>query len=177
MEKTVKCPFCKADDAQKSRVVHHFLESGLDNVYLNNVEMIKCPHCGEEVVRLPHSVELMRCIAQEVILVPRALSSKEIRFLRKSLHLKSQEFADLIGVDRVSMSRWENDNASPEKVTDRFIRLICAVKIGLEKDMIDRLIVHFEKTELELQAGWASRDFFVPIPDDSQPGFTCPAPH
>ncbi|MBP8645778.1 MAG: helix-turn-helix domain-containing protein [Syntrophobacteraceae bacterium] len=91
----------------------------MDNVDLTNVEMGICGDCGEKVVSIPRSSELMKRIGESILLKPTNLNGAEIRFLRKNLRLKIHEFAQLLGVDRVTVSRWENEHEKPSRSADR----------------------------------------------------------
>ena len=64
------------------------------------------------------------------ILIKKAssLTGKEIRFLRKELLLKANELATVLGVTKVTVSRWENDKEKIGLTTDRLIRLFYTQK-------------------------------------------------
>lgn len=47
------------------------------------------------------------------------MNGTEIKELRRSLKLTQQEFADKIGVDRVTVARWETNNKRPSKLAKR----------------------------------------------------------
>lgn len=47
------------------------------------------------------------------------MNGTEIKELRKRLKLTQQEFADKIGVDRVTVARWETNNKRPSKLAKR----------------------------------------------------------
>jgi len=47
------------------------------------------------------------------------MEAKEIIELRKKLEMTQQEFADKIGVDRVTVARWETNNKRPSKLAKR----------------------------------------------------------
>ncbi len=121
-----KCLNCGSKDLVVSRGEHKFPESGLDNVTLINVEIEKCNTCGEKVVSIPNPNQLLKVIGEQVILKPNRLSAKEIRFLRKNIYLKTQEFAQITGVQRGTVSRWENEHSEPTPSEDRLIRMIYA---------------------------------------------------
>jgi putative transcriptional regulator len=138
---------------------HHFLESGLDNVHLTNVEIGTCADCGEKVISIPHSTELMRLIGESVLLKPTSLIGAEIRFLRKNLHLKINEFAQLLGVDRVTVSRWENEHEKPSRSADRLVRLTYALEAKIGEGVVEELRKNLRKEEIE-----STVDFFVSLP-------------
>ncbi len=46
-------------------------------------------------------------------------TAKEIKELRKSLKMTQQKFADKIGVDRVTVARWETAQKKPSQLARR----------------------------------------------------------
>ncbi len=159
MDHIEKCPTCGSDRFVLKKAHHHFLESGLDNVHLTNVEIGMCGACGEKIVSIPHSTELMELIGESILLKPANLNGAEIRFLRKNIHLKINEFAQLLGVDRVTVSRWENERETPSSSTDRLIRLTYAVEAKVNESMMDSIRKNLRKEEIDSKV-----DYFVPLP-------------
>ncbi|MGO9620330.1 MAG: type II TA system antitoxin MqsA family protein [Desulfobaccales bacterium] len=129
--KIMKCPSC-----QQMRETHkggyHYTESGLPNVWLRGVEIFECD-CGEKSAFIPCIEELHKLIGKTLIVKEEQLSGSEIRFLRKHMMLKSKDFAKELGVQKVTMSRWENSDSQPSESVDRLIRLVYAIKMGLSK--------------------------------------------
>ena len=125
------CSHCgKVQEA--SRGDYLYLESGLDNVIICDVEMIDCD-CGEKSALIPRIIALHEAIADCLLGQETYLSGKEIRFLRKNLGLKGKVFAKLLGVDHATLSRWENDKSKPSARADRLIRFLYASKKKPEK--------------------------------------------
>ena len=102
---------------------YQYRESGLDNVMLNNAGMFRCS-CGEEYIQLPGMAEVHDQIALSLLRKKSLLKGNEVRFLRKWLRLTSEDMALLFGVNRVSVSRWENRGITP--AMDRAVRLFVA---------------------------------------------------
>jgi putative transcriptional regulator len=127
--KELHCPNCQKKHKTKTGE-YHYKESGLPNVWLLGVEMFEC-ECGENFAFVPCIQELHKLIARELITQENSLSGPEIRFLRKTMGLKAKDFANLLGVKNVSISRWEHEEFSPPEPTDRFIRLLYAANMGL----------------------------------------------
>ena len=118
----MKCPTCnKKMDCKTGK--YQYSESGLDNVYLLGVEVCKCS-CGERSVSIPAIMELHRVIGIALVTKDTALTGKEIKFLRKNIGISGKVFAEVIGIDRSTLSRWENDNQVVSKSNDRLIRLV-----------------------------------------------------
>lgn len=117
---------------EASRGNYRYLESGLDNVIICDVEMIECG-CGEESALILGIIALHEAIANCLLEQETYLTGKEIRFLRKNLGLKGKIFAKLVGVDNATLSRWENDKSKPSARADRLIRFLYATKMKPEK--------------------------------------------
>ncbi len=135
--KNMKCPSCQ-QMRQTHKGKYHYTESGLPNVWLSGVEVFECD-CGEKFAFIPCIDELHKLIGKTLIGKEDQLSSREIRFLRKHMMLKSKDFAKELGVQNVTVSRWENEDSQPSESVDRLIRLVYAIKMGLSK--ADRFLV------------------------------------
>lgn len=141
METQVNCDVCGYRELEhRSGQVWHFKESGLDNVFLRNIDTFHCPKCEKTYVSIPRSPELLRCIAEAILLKPGRLTGPEIRFLRKNLHLKIADFARLIGHNRVTLSSWENDKKQVQLHTDRTVRLLYLVSGAVSKKVRNQLL-------------------------------------
>jgi putative zinc finger/helix-turn-helix YgiT family protein len=101
------------------------------------VTVYRCGSCGEELVSIPRLAELHRALASAVISKHAMLTAEEVRFLRTHLDKSSEEFAQLVGVSREQVSRWEH-GATLSATADRLIRLLVA--------QTDEM--HFDVTEL-----------------------------
>ena len=102
------CSHC-GREAKVVRGTYRFTESGLKEVVLVGVELVRCAACGNEDPILPNIDGLMRRLAQAVIEKPWRLAGCEIRFLRKYLRMTGEQFGGYIGVDKWCVSKWEND--------------------------------------------------------------------
>lgn len=113
------CPMCGANTS-RSVEQYHYVESGLDNVFVAGTEVYKCK-CGETYVQLPGVENVHGQIATALLHKNSLLTGSEAKFIRKWLGLKSEELARALGYTRVSVSRWENKSV-PESA-DRALRL------------------------------------------------------
>ena len=86
----------------------HFVDSGLDNVYLIGIKYFVDEN-GHKVAEIPALQQLMQLIARDVVLSPRDLTGKEVRFLRKRLGKKATEYCSFLGIEPETLSRIEND--------------------------------------------------------------------
>lgn len=119
----MKCFECGAKMRSK-RGTYKFTECGLPSVSLGNVEQRTCTKCGEREVVLPKLEELHRVIAHMVLLKDERLAGAEIRYLRKYLGWSATDFAKRAGVDRATVSRWENSQQPIGATADRLLRLL-----------------------------------------------------
>jgi putative zinc finger/helix-turn-helix YgiT family protein len=97
---------------------------GLPHVTLRNVEVSRCPQCGEEEVAIPRIEALHKAIAQALIAKPSRLDAAEIRYLRKYLGWSGADFAGHMGTTRETVSRWENGTAQIGPQADRLLGLM-----------------------------------------------------
>ena len=118
------CECCGEETKTQLVQNYRYLESGLNNVYLDNVETTLCEGCGDHGVILPRIGELHETIAQAIALQPFLLDGDEIRFLRKHLRMKARQWAALLRVDVSTFSRWENKEKMVGSQSDALIRFL-----------------------------------------------------
>lgn len=100
-----------------------YVESGLDNVMLQNVSQYTCESCGAKRVTIGAIGPLHRAIAKSLAEKPARLLPSEVRFLRDHLDLSNKEFAEVMGVSQEQTSRWTN--SEPIGVpAERFLRVL-----------------------------------------------------
>ena len=122
----MKCFQCGSAMTTKREIVPY---SALPGTVLLDVEVSRCPTCGEYEVAIPAIDELNRVLAQEVIRKRGRLNGAEIRFLRTYLGYSGTDFARLIGSAPATVSRWESD----------------AQEIGHHADLLLRALVVLDK--------------------------------
>lgn len=106
-----------------SKEIYHFEECGLDNVFLDSVEVCKCP-CGEVEVCIPAMKELHQLIGLQIIRKDSLLNGKEIKFLRKSLGLSGIKLHQIMGANNSTISRWESGSQPISEPNDKLLRMI-----------------------------------------------------
>jgi putative zinc finger/helix-turn-helix YgiT family protein len=129
----IVCQDC-GKSQETSRGDYRYLESGLDNVIICDIEMIKCS-CGEESALIPGILAVHKAIANCLLEKETQLTGKEIRFLRKEMRLKGRDFANLVSIDNATLSRWENGKTKPSVKADRLIRVLYAIKMKPAKEL------------------------------------------
>lgn len=118
----MKCVKCKID-LQVRTETHVYIK---DVAELKDVEVRRCPQCGEEEVVIPNIEAVHARIADMVAHEKKRLSPAKIRFLRTYLGHSSVDFAKLMGVDSSTVSRWESlkDPHSMSATEERILRLM-----------------------------------------------------
>lgn len=127
------------DCGGNAKIVHkdyQFTESGLNNVFLKNLEVVICAKCKSESPRIPNHDDLMRTIAIALIDKPFELAGDEVRFLRKYLGEGGSAFSRTLGIDRSHLSRVENGAMEISKQTDRLVRTVALIR---DPSLLDKL--------------------------------------
>ena len=127
----MKCMDCGKEMTERVGT-HHYLESGLDNVYVEGVTIWECPD-GHQEVELPGEKmdRVDQAIADWLLNKKSLFTGPEVRFLRKRMRLSGKALAGIMGVSNVTVSRWEGGALSIKPVQDHLLRLIYAGWFGL----------------------------------------------
>ncbi|HEY3354972.1 MAG TPA: type II TA system antitoxin MqsA family protein [Polyangia bacterium] len=136
----MKCSVCAATMVSR-RENYRYDECDLPNVTLLNIEVRRCPACGERAAVIPRVEELHRGLALAVIRKPNRLAPREIRFLRKYLGWSGVDFARHMGVNPQHVSRWESTR-EPKPMgptADRALRLMVAIQPPVRDYSLDHL--------------------------------------
>lgn len=125
------CPKCKIEMTEKVGD-YPYVECGLEDVVLSDLTIYECTECGGQAPSIPNVLSLHDHIAERIVAKDSLLTAKEIRFLRKELGLKEVELANYLGVNKVTVSRWETGESSIDSSYDRLLRLFYVnKKIGV----------------------------------------------
>ena len=100
---------------------YHYLESGLQNIWLANGFTVHETDYGNGV-SIDDVAGLHQVIAKSLIENKPRLSGGEFRFLRKELGLSQVKLGELWGYDAQSVALWEKRGRVPV-IADRFIRV------------------------------------------------------
>jgi putative zinc finger/helix-turn-helix YgiT family protein len=107
---------------------YQYTACGLRNITLYQVQVDRCPHCGETEVVIPAVEKLHKAIADALIRKKTRLAPEEIRYLRKYLGWSSIDFAAYMGVSQETVSRWENSSHDMASTADRLLRMLVLTK-------------------------------------------------
>jgi putative zinc finger/helix-turn-helix YgiT family protein len=111
-------------------------ESGIPNLWLRGITVYRCRKCGAELPEFPNSRGLHRGIADWLTQKLFPLIGPEFRFLRKQMGLSTRELAEIMGVYRESVTRWETGAERIGAQSDRLIRLVYGVWCTLEGEKL-----------------------------------------
>jgi len=128
MNKTYKCYECGSK--MVGSVQPYVLDEAGLKVTLEKVEIRRCRNCGEDAVALRKLGPLMRAIAATIVTDPYRFGTAEVRFLRTFLGWQGTELAQVLGVTKVSVSRWETGKAEISSAADRALRFAVLLKLG-----------------------------------------------
>jgi YgiT-type zinc finger domain-containing protein len=120
----MKCDLCQGNIVTTPQQTYQYKESGLDNVYLENVEVRVCESCGEKNLRIANILELHETIARGIALQPCPLRGQDVRFLRKQLGYSAKQWATFLRIDVSTLSRWENEQQEIGPQSDALIRFL-----------------------------------------------------
>lgn len=121
-----------------AREIVKYDASGLP-VTLVNVEVRRCPKCGDFEVVIPKIEHLHALLAAAVISKASPLAPVEVRFLRKYLGWSGVDFAQHMGTTAETVSRWENGKLQMAATADRLLRTMVAVKAPVANYSLDVL--------------------------------------
>ncbi len=128
---TTPCPQCRTEMTSK-RENFRYTASGLDYVTLKSVLVYRCPKCGEYEVVIPAIAELHRSLAHLLAKMKRRASPPEVRFMRKWLGWDQKTFAEFLGVEPATVSRWETGAKPISATAERLLRMYV-----LSRDPVD----------------------------------------
>jgi len=146
-----ECSDCRKE-ARVERGTYRFRESGLDNVVLKGIEMIRCSACGNEDPIIPNLDGLLRVLAVAIVTSRLPLSGAEVRYLRKYLEMSGEQFARILHTDKSTLSKWETGAVNIGSKSDLLIRAV-ALNLGRGlRDEAERVTRNFEHIDEESTA-------------------------
>lgn len=111
---------------------YHYRECGLDNVYIEGIEVLTDDD-GDDVVVIPDVVGLHRTIARRLVQATGGLNGKEVRFLRTMLGMTQAELAAVLHVDHQTVGRWERSETQIQENADTLLRLMATQRLKLDE--------------------------------------------
>jgi putative zinc finger/helix-turn-helix YgiT family protein len=126
----LKCERCGGVAVFDYAAVERFAEGGLKDVYLVDVDVLRCPMCLHRKPFIRRQSQLHRAIAREIVLQRSRLSGPQIKFIRKALAWTALEFSKKLGVSAGAVSKWENGRDRISRMADRLLRVVALVFLG-----------------------------------------------
>jgi putative transcriptional regulator len=103
---------------------YRYLGCGLDNIHLRNGYEFRQTQSGTELVWIDDVKGLHRAIAQQVSDLPRPLTPKEFKFLRKELDLSQRQVTAMMRVDEQIVSLSERGNSPINPAAEMLLRVL-----------------------------------------------------
>lgn len=144
--------------------MHHYKESGLENVWLVNGFKVQDTPYGR-AVSVEDADQLHQVIAVDLANKKGQVSGREFRFMRTLLGMSQQSFANLFGLTEQAVSLWERRSKVP-KYSDAAIRMLVLEKFNGDGSMakvlerintVDRL-VNMQIIARERAHKWATKE-------------------
>lgn len=105
-----QCPICLGKAVTRYPARYHYLESGLDTIWLEGggVTEILCEACGERFILVDKEQQLLQLIASDLIMRTTFLTGKEIRFVRRACGLTQDQLREQLHLERrATIGDWE----------------------------------------------------------------------
>ena len=150
--KAMTCDKCR-HELTSHRGLYHYTESGLNNLYLDGVEIFACPNSAcdyfnRATAAIPKIEKLHIFIAKALISQSPPLGGQEVRFLRGALAIKAKDLAAYLHVDPATLSRWEKANEPIGEQSELLIRFLV---LRLIEEAEGQMITAFNAQQLTLR--------------------------
>ena len=141
---------------------YHYLECGLDDVYLlNGFKRFSSPR-GTSIA-ISDVDQLHDVIGTYLCRQRKDLSGSEIRFLRQEMLLSQAALAHLLGVTERTVHRWEAEKSGIPKAAEAILRLLYSEKGGSGRGSIRKRLERL--ADLEDQLDYRSEIVFERMTD------------
>ncbi len=127
----MKCLQC-GEALVSKREDFNYAASGLEDITLLDVQIDRCPGCGDFEVVIPSLSRLHQSVAAAVAVKPEKLTPPEIRFLRNAVSIRlnkprmtAADVAKRLRVTPQTLSRWESGAQKMGGVSELALRLLC----------------------------------------------------
>ena len=121
----MRCPNCGSKMTLRALAEHDVGPMlGLTSVVVRDLPAFRCSSCEDVLIPGPLLEAISAMVVRELLTHSFSLGGVEVRFLRKSVGLTQVELAARLGVDRVTVARWESDDkqlAGPESIAVRAV--------------------------------------------------------
>ena len=135
---------------------YHYLECGLDDVYLvNGFERFETAR-GTSIA-IKDIDTLHRVIGEHLCRDKKELRGKEFRFIRREMSMSQATLAELLDVREQTVHRWETGKSPLPKTAETLMRLLYTDRIRSVRDRLKRIadledeIDHLQEMIFELK--------------------------
>lgn len=140
------CDVCKNEQLVKAILPEYrYQDFGLENIILQGVLRYDCTQCGENYFAIRNITQLHHLIADSLLKKADLLSGPEIRFLRNLIGYSSSTMARVLGIDKTSLSRIENERSNVSAQVNMTTRLLVASKLSKQNYNLQAFIKVVEK--------------------------------
>ena len=146
----MNCPNCEKEMKKETIEAFPFPEMGLA-IEILDCTVWKCA-CGEVIPEITNPEALISSIVRGLITLPMPLFGDAILFLRKRMGYTGAKLADNLGVNRVEVSRWENDMVTISAHMDFKIRM----------EAIEQMVPDEYKQRMKLAVGEVMHRLYKP---------------
>ncbi len=109
---------------------HQYVECGLPNVWVEG--LLVEDDAGEATIRIPNVRSLHKLIAKGIVTSSGTLTGPELRYLRTEMGLTQTQLGELVHRERLTISRWERGEGTPDGATEAYIRILASYKLNLD---------------------------------------------
>jgi putative transcriptional regulator len=115
--------------------MHRYVESGLDNIYLENGYRIHRTPYGAGI-SIQNTEGLNRAIGRWLVSLPKPLTGAELRFLRLEMEATQKDLASVLGTTEQTLRLWEKHRkkAMPGPA-DRLLRALYLEYTGKDESV------------------------------------------
>lgn len=131
-----------------------YVESGLPNVTLQNVQVSTCGACGECGVIIPRMAKIHRAIALALTKSPGRMTGEQMRFLRKHLELTGEQLGSYLHTDKTKVSKWEQGQDKIGPTTDRLMRLLVVALTDEPQSVVHAVADYLPQITDQSGANW-----------------------
>ena len=133
--------------------MHRYVESGLDNIYLENGYRTHRTPYGEGI-SIQDTEGLNRAIGRWLVSIPKPLTGAELRFLRLEMGATQKDLAGILGTTEQTLRLWEKHRNKPMPgPADRLLRALYLEFTGKDESvrkMLERL-AKFNETDRQVK--------------------------
>lgn len=114
--------------------MHHYIESGLPNIYLKSGYHLS-EEDGEQFVSFEKLDSLHYWIAHYICTKDSRMSAEQVKFVRIEMDMSQSKFGELTFNDRQTVARWEKGQVPITPLPDLMIKAILFESLAEEKSV------------------------------------------